>query len=258
MEDRKEKEIEYYDKNVKGNLSEKVDFEGFNPFLLSSYKFLKIILEDKGKSKKILDYGCGNGVHSIWLAEVASNLIGIDLSQNSLEIAKKRLENKGLEGKVNLLVMDCEELSFPNDSFDIIFDGGTFCSLDLKRAIAEISRVLTLDGSLIGIETLGHNPLTNFKRTLNKIFGKRTSWAASHIIKMQDLDEINKMFEKRELYFFHLTSWLAFPFLNLPGGKFLLRFLEEIDSFLLRIDFLKKYAFKIVFVFSGPQKNYGK
>ena len=63
IEERKQKEIEHYDKKAT------VDSEEFKPFLLSSYKFLQEYLKDKCKGKKILDYGCGNGVHYPWLVK---------------------------------------------------------------------------------------------------------------------------------------------------------------------------------------------
>jgi len=252
MEQRKQKETEYYDKKAEERLifnEKKGDFEGFSPFLLESYKFLQKIAKNKIENKTVLDYGCGNGIHSDWLVKLAKKVVAIDLSEQSLKIAKQKAK------QVEFLLMDCESLDFLDNSFDVIFDGGTFSSLDLNRAFPEIARVLKPNGCLIGIETLGHNPLTNFKRKVNKIIGKRTKWAESHIFKMKDLKLAEKYFQKTDLYFFHLISWLAFPFLKLPGGKFLLKLFEKLDSLILFIfPFLKRYSFKIVFVFSNPKK----
>ena len=150
--------------------------------------------------------------------------------------------------------MDCENLEFPDNHFDIIFDGGTFSSLDLKKAFPELSRVLKKDGVLIGIETLGHNPLTNFKRRINKKIGKRTEWAVGHILKRENFEDVNQYFGKVESNFFHIVSWIIFPFFKIPGFVHLLRALEEIDKILLRVPALKKYAFKTVFIFSNPKK----
>ena len=262
MEERKQKEIEYYDKQAKEWLKGKsikgwgADFEGFNPYLLSSFAFCYKILEEKCKDKVVLDYGCGNGIHSIFPAKRgARKVVGIDLCEPSLEIAKKRAKQEGVEDKTEFLVMDCEKLEFPDNYFDIIFDGGTFSSIDLSKALPGLARVLKPNGFLIGIETLGHNPLTNLKRKINVLTGKRTKWAAEHIFKMKDLKQAENYFEKIETHFFHLTSWIIFPFLNLPGGKILLNLFEKIDHFLLFIfPFLRRYSFKIVFVFSAPKK----
>ncbi len=106
----------------------------------------------------------------------------------------------------------------------------------------------------MGIETFGHNPFTNLKRKINKLIGKRTGWAAEHIFQMEDLKKAKNYFNKIEVHYFHLISWLAFPFLNLPGGKLLLKSLEFIGKILLGLPFLRKYAFKVVFIFSEPKK----
>jgi ubiquinone/menaquinone biosynthesis C-methylase UbiE len=261
MELRKQKEIEYYDKQAEKWSVESPDkkwqgdFEGFNPHLLRSYSFCYYLLEKYFQDKKILDYGCGNGVHSIFLAKLGKEVVGIDLSQSSLRIAKERAKRAGFEGKTEFLVMDCENTQFSDNSFDAVFDGGTFSSLDIKKALPELARILKPGGSLIGIETFGHNPLVNLKRRLNKRSGKRTEWAAEHIVRMKNLEEAKKYFDKTETNFFHLVSWIVFPLLRFPGFNYLLKLFERGDRMLLKLPFLKKYAFKIVFIFSSPKKN---
>ena len=261
MELRKQKEIEYYNQQAEKNLravSEKKwrgDFEGFNPLALSSFEFCYQWLKKNCLNKIVLDYGCGNGIHSLFPIKCgAKKVIGIDLSEKSLEIARKKIGKEGSVDKVEFLKMDCEKMEFQDNSFDIIFDGGTFSSLDLKRAFPELARVLKPDGFLIGIETFGHNPFTNLKRKLNKIRGKRTEWAIEHVFNQSSLKFAQNYFNEIEVKYFHLISWVAFPVLNLPGAKFFLEFLEAIDKALLQIPFLRKYAFKVVFIFSEPKK----
>lgn len=242
MEERKLKEIEYYDKTV---VQSSGDFEGFKPQSLASFRYLYQLLGKYCRDKIVLDYGCGNGVHSLVpLKAGAKKVIGIDLSEKSLEIARNRTPG------VEFLVMDCEKMTFPDDYFDVILDGGAFSSLDSNKSLPELARVLKPEGVLIGIETFGHNPLTNLKRKLNKLTGKRTPWAASHIFRQKDLKLAKNYFLKIEVKYFHLFSWLAFPFLRFPGGKLLLKILEFFDRIFLTLPSLKKYGFKIVFVFS--------
>jgi ubiquinone/menaquinone biosynthesis C-methylase UbiE len=248
MELRKQKEVEYYDKKVG-------DFKAFESSALASFQFLYKLLGNYCQGKVVLDYGCGNGIHAIEIAKLgAEKVIGIDLSEKSLGAARDRVKKEGLGDKVEFISMDCEKMEFPGNSFDVIFDAGTFSSIDLRTAYPELVRVLKQEGVLAGIETFGHNPLTNLKRKFNKITGKRTEWATSHIFKNRDLEEAKKYFSNIKVYYFHLISWLAFPFLKMTGGKLLLKLLEYIDKLLLRVPFLRKYAFKVVFIFSGPKK----
>ncbi|MFH0969644.1 MAG: hypothetical protein V1804_04000, partial [Patescibacteria group bacterium] len=60
--------------------------------------------------------------------------------------------------------------------------------------------------------------------------------------------DAERYFNKIKVNYFHLISWAVFPFLKLPGAKFVLKILEFFDRILLALPFLKKYAFKIVFI----------
>ncbi len=260
MELRKEKEIEYYDSQAQVWLTEKSgrgwqgDFEGFNPLTLSSFQYLYKLLEENSNGKKLLDYGCGNGVHATFPAKHGAQVVAIDLSEKSLEIAKERARREGVADKISFLKMDCEKLEFPDNSFDVILDGGTFSSIDLNKAYPELRRVLKSEGLLIGIETFGHNPITNLKRKLNKKTGKRTNWATSHILQEKDLQEAKKYFNKIQYRTFHLFTWVFIPLLKIPGVSIFMRLCEFLDRVLLKTSFLKNYGFKIVFVFSEPKK----
>lgn len=257
MEERKKIEIEYYDKKaIKSAASGKdADFEGFNPKNLSSFKLCYDWIRNNCKDKFVLDYGCGNGVHSLFLAQSgAKKVVGIDLSEKSLEIAKERVRKEGLEERIDFILMDCEKMDFPDNYFDIIFDGGTFSSIDLDKAYPELARVLKPEGIILGIETFGHNPLTNLKRQMNKMTGKRTGWAAEHIFNLKDFEKAGNFFNKRKIKFFHLMSLAVFPFLSLRGSKILLNIFDIIDRVLLKIPFLTKYGFKSVFIFGNPKK----
>lgn len=263
MEQRKQTEIAHYESHANEWLASHADavqqlsggdFEGFQPRILSSYQYCYDLAARLGKEKSVLDFGCGNGVHLPHLSSVATSVTGIDLSESSLLIAQRRIADLPAREKIQLQKMDCEHLEFADNTFDLVFDGGTFSSLDLDRALAEIARVLKPDGVLIGIETFGHNPFMNLNRKFNKKSGKRTTWAADHILTQKSFAVARKYFQQIDVKYFHLFSWAAFPFIGKPGGIFLLRLLEAVDRILLAIPFLKKYAFKIVFVFSHPKK----
>ena len=188
MESRKEQEIKHYDTGSQEWLRDPTSFKEYKPLALASYRFCYALLRKHANNARVLDYGCGNGVHLVYLASSAKSVVGIDLSEKSLEIAHRRIGTIAEKEKITLQVMDCEHLEFPPNSFDVVFDGGTFSSLDFETSMKEISRVLTPDGTVIGIETFGHNPLTNLKRRLNKKRGVRTAWAAEHILTEKKLN----------------------------------------------------------------------
>lgn len=254
IEQRKQEEISHYN-HRKG----KNPIIGYKKqqrvFLFESYQFLRKFLEDRCQGKKILDYGCGDGIHTIWLAKAGGNISGIDLSEASLKFARTTAEKEGVADKTEFFLKDCEKMDFPDSHFDIIFDAGTFSSIDFKKALPNLVRVLKPEGFLIGVETLGHNPLANLKRFLNKLIGKRTSWAAGHIFKIENFDLAKHYFGDIKSYYFHPISCLVFPLVNLPGAKFLIGLFQALDKIFLVFPFFQKISFKSVFIFSKPLKK---
>ena len=265
MENYKETEKQHYDEQAKRWLKEhgvelehgdKTDVSGMEVLLMRSYAYVYKLLKQSVYKKTVLDYGCGHGMHTVPIAEWGGYVTGIDISEESLKIARARAFKAGVEGFITFIQGDCEALPFKEDSFEIVFDGGTFSSLDLRKAFPEIHRVLKPGGILVGIETLGHNPLTNLKRWLNRRRGIRTGWAADHIFKMQDYELAKQYFEIEEVRFFHLFSIFAFPLRRLPGGKLLFRALEIIDiPFLAFLPFIRRFGFKTVFVMSKRERS---
>lgn len=256
MEERIKKEIEYYDERGSGNDAARgLDFEGFRPLDLASFRRAHELLKDVYLGALVLDWGCGNGVHAIPIARMgAKKVVGIDLSRNLLAAARQSARVSGLEGKIEFLEADCERTGFKNSEFGVIFNGGTFSSVDIKIALPELARILAPGGVVIGTETFGHNPLANFNRALNVRFGKRTAWAAAHIFNNEGIDLARRYFAKVEIEYFHLISWILFPLLKKKWGKRILDLIEPFDAAILRLPFFKKYAFKVVFKFSNPIK----
>jgi len=64
---------------------------------------------------KVLDLACGKGRHAIYLNQLGFNVLGVDLSENSIAIAKKN-ENDELHFKVHDMRLPFEE------KYDAIFN----------------------------------------------------------------------------------------------------------------------------------------
>lgn len=67
--------------------------------------------------ERILEVGVGTGL-SLPLYPAGARVTGIDISAEMLERARLRKERCGLDGNVELRVMDAERLEFADDSFD--------------------------------------------------------------------------------------------------------------------------------------------
>jgi 2-polyprenyl-6-hydroxyphenyl methylase/3-demethylubiquinone-9 3-methyltransferase len=117
---------------------------------------IQTIEERCGKNKKILDIGCGAGFLTNALAKEHHEVVGVDLSSKSLEIAKK----SDITKKAAYLQAPGEQLPFPDNSFDVI------SALDFlehieepQRVIQEASRVLK-PGGLFFFHTFNRNFLS--------------------------------------------------------------------------------------------------
>lgn len=93
----------------------------------------------------ILDMATGTGDLAIMTAKSmrSVNITGIDLSNNMITLAKKKLEKTGFGSRIKMLVGDSENIDFPNDSFDsamIAFGIRNFENLD--KGLSELLRVL--------------------------------------------------------------------------------------------------------------------
>ena len=93
------------------------------------------------KDKKILEIGCGAGLVSSHIAKSGGNITAIDLTENAIKMSKSRFQIEKLNGEI--LKMDAEKITFPDNHFDFIVSWGVIHhSGNMKKILDEIVRVL--------------------------------------------------------------------------------------------------------------------
>ena len=119
----------------------------------------------EGVKGKVLDVGVGTGKNLPYYPE-GIKLTGIDISPKMLEKARKRANKLGI--KVDLEVMDVEDVRFPDQTFDFIVVTFVFCSAtDPVKGLRELARVLKDDGTILLLEHV---------RSENRVLGKLMDW----------------------------------------------------------------------------------
>lgn len=147
-----EKIKEYWDKqpcNLNHSLSEIGSEQFFNENSEKRY-FVEPHLKDLAQfhlyqGKRILEIGCGMGADAVEFVKHGAEYIGIDISIESLELAKKRFKVFGLEGKFYNLSGD-DDLSHLG-KFDLVYSCGVLHHYpNIEKIIENVHDLLIENG----------------------------------------------------------------------------------------------------------------
>jgi ubiquinone/menaquinone biosynthesis C-methylase UbiE len=98
----------------------------------------------KWKGKKVLEIGCGIGTDAVNFARNGAIYTGIELSEESLNLAKKRFDLFDLKG--NFYLSNAENLSeiIHNETFDLVYSFGVIHHTPMpEKIINNIKKILS-------------------------------------------------------------------------------------------------------------------
>lgn len=153
-----------------------------------SWRKKVVSLVNETQPKTILDIATGTGDLAIQLATStkASRIIGLDISEGMLDVGRKKVTQKQLDNRIELVLGDSENLPFENDTFDAITVAFGVRNFEtLEKGLSEIKRVLKPGGIFVILETSvptktpfkqGYNLYTNhIMPVIGKLFSKDRS-----------------------------------------------------------------------------------
>ena len=248
-------EKKYWDRRVKKStikatgikkklLHEYSQYLKWNIFEKEYKKFKKEFLHKKAK---ILDVGCGYGYWSMQFAKDNFDVIGIDISKETVKNAKLLAKKK--KYKINYLVKAAENMQFKNE-FDLAVSVSALQHIiDNKKweiALENVYKALKKGGKIIMIESASIFP----KKQKAPWKAERTYWYHKKVMK-------NTGFKFVKSYTFAFNGYYLFWILEytLPkkfrnhAQNICLRLFKKIDLFLSQFNILKYLYYPKMMVF---------
>lgn len=190
-----------------------------------------------------LDLGCGRGEVSVQMALAGATVTGIDVSRESV-------------------TGNAEAISFDDNSFDLAVCAGLMSFVDFERTAAELSRVTRPGGTVVILDTLGHNPIARMGRKRRLVHGETTHFQVENIMTCDHIDRLRAHFGSVEVNTFDL---LTVPMIVLENGLGRIHprlrdifapvsaVLRALDSVVLKWRPLRRYAFRTAIVLKWPR-----
>lgn len=113
----------------------------------------KAVMDAIAPEDAILDLCTGTATNAIAISQglPGTRVVGVDLSRNMLQVAKRKIEKAGIDN-IKLYEMDATQMPFASESFDKILLSLVLHEMDENlrgKIIREAERVLKKDGRII-------------------------------------------------------------------------------------------------------------
>ena len=108
----------------------------------------EIVGFERWTGRDVLEAGCGVATDGLQFARAGARYTGLDLSPVALDLAQRRFELEGAEGR--FIRGSVTDLPFDDESFDVVYSHGVIHHVDDTRgAVDELHRVLRPGGSAL-------------------------------------------------------------------------------------------------------------
>lgn len=166
--------------------------------------------------QKALDVACGTADWSIALAQAVGEdgrVVGLDFSQNMLDVGAYKVSQKGVGHIVDLVNGDAMKLPYEDNTFDFATIGFALRNVpDIQTVLNEMARVVKPGGKVVSLEVskppfIPYRKLFYFyfynilplvaKWTVNKY--EQYAWLPKSLTNFPDSRELARMFQEAGL-----------------------------------------------------------
>jgi len=135
-----------------------------------NYAYNRWIAKMIGNRNNILDVGCGDGTLALYLRTTDNDILGIDISDSSIQKANK----KNIYRNVSFIQTPFEEFQANNESFDAIVFVASIHHMDMIKAIDKAKKLLAKNGVLIIVGLAKPSSLFDWIVELARIIPSKT------------------------------------------------------------------------------------
>ena len=144
------------------------------------------VASEGGFAGAVLDAGCGTGENALHIASLGLSVLGVDVAETALAIARAKAEDRGIE--VEFAAADAFQLERLGRKFETVLDCGLFHTFDADerpRYVASLASVTEQGGTVYvlcfsddGPDT-GPHPIS--KDELRAAFNRSNGWNVTAI-----------------------------------------------------------------------------
>ena len=112
-----------------------------------------------GFTGTVLDAGCGTGENALHIASLGLSVLGVDVAEAALAIARQKAQDRGIE--VEFALADAFQLERLGGKFETVLDCGLFHTFDSDerlRYAASLASVIQHDGVVYVLCFSDHGP----------------------------------------------------------------------------------------------------
>lgn len=136
----------------------------------------------------VLDAGCGTGENALHVAALGLHVLGVDLAETALSIARQKAAGRGLDA--DFVVADALHLERLGRVFDTVLDCGLFHTFDSDERgnyVASLASVTLRGGNLYVLcfsdagpaDTCGPHPVS--QEELRAAFKRSSGWTVAYV-----------------------------------------------------------------------------
>lgn len=163
--------------------------------------------------KKTLEVGSGRGVDSVYMAQAGADVYLLDVSQKSFDVSLGFAEKWGV--KVCPCQAKAEQISFADNTFDLVFSQGLLEHEELMRTSLPEQRRVAKPGGFVLIDVPQLFSLEGVNKEIQMKMGR---WKYGRELSFTEGD-LKKVLKKEGLDYVRSYGWGVVPSLHLGIGQ---------------------------------------